>query len=304
MASRSGASKSVAGPSKKQRQEIARIEARARREREQKVRRRRRLLLQLGAIAGVLLVAALVAGNMIGQQRAASIGPANMASDGIVLTGDGSSITAASTAAIPPDGVPTPTDESTVRAQGVVTVDLYVDYLCPYCGAFESTNMTQLQEWLTAGYITLEIHPIAILDASSQGTSYSSRAANAAACVASSDPDSFLAVHEALFAQQPAEGTTGLDDDALRALVRGAGVTDDQVFACITAGEFRDWVSAATDRATSETLANSSVAALTSTPTVLVNGQQYTGANDDADAFVQFVTSTLTTATPTPAPTP
>jgi protein-disulfide isomerase len=123
--------------------------------------------------------------------------------------------------------------------------------------------------------------------------------------VADEDPDRFLAVHEALFAKQPAEGTTGLSDDELRELVTGAGVTDDDVLACITSGEFRPWVAAATERATTGALANSSLAKLSSTPTVLVNGEQYTGKPDDADAFVAFITATLeaegATATPTPA---
>lgn len=291
------------GLTKRERQEIARLEAREKWQRERRRRVRKRWFTQGGVVVVVLAVAALVAGNMISQAHAASIGPANMASDGIVLTGDGSAITASTTAAIPAGGSPTATDESTVRAGGVVTIDLYVDYFCPHCGTFESTNMTQLKQWVTAGYATLEIHPVAILDSASLGTSYSSRAANAAACVANNDPDDFLAVHEALFAQQPAENTAGLDDDALRALVSAAGVTDDEVMACITGGEFRTWVTDATQRATSGPLAGTD-AALSSTPTVLVNGQQYTGANDDADAFLQFISTTLESEESTPSPTP
>ncbi|NQX29365.1 thioredoxin domain-containing protein [Microbacteriaceae bacterium VKM Ac-2854] len=298
-------SSSDKGLTKRERQEIARLEAREKWAQERRRRVRRRWFTQGAVVVVMLAVVALVAGNMISQARAASIGPANMASDGIVLTGDGSTITASTTAAVPAGGSPTATDESTVRASGVVTIDLYVDYFCPHCGTFESTNMTQLKEWVTAGYATLEIHPVAILDSASLGTSYSSRAANAAACVANDDPDHFLAVHEALFAQQPQENTAGLDDDALRALVSGAGVTDDSVFACITGGEFRTWVSDATERATSGPLASTDIA-LSSTPTVLVNGQQYTGANDDADAFLQFISATLEAeeSTPTPTPTP
>ncbi|TCO39285.1 thioredoxin-like protein [Rathayibacter tanaceti] len=255
---------------------------------------------------GLLTVVALVCWNMWSQQKIASAGPANMISDGIVLAGDGSAVTVQTTPALAPEALPVATDESATRGRGIVAVDLYVDYLCPYCGQFETTNAEQLQSWLTQGAITLEIHPIAILDSSSAGSQYSSRAANAAACVADEDPDRFLAVTAALFAQQPAEGTTGLDDDALRSLVTGAGVTDDDVLACITSGEFRPWVAAATKRATTEPLANSSLAKLESTPTVLVNGQQYTGKPDDASAFVSFTTSTLEaeSATPSPEPTP
>jgi protein-disulfide isomerase len=292
-------------PTKRERQELARLEAKERREQERRRKRRNRLLGQSGAVVGVLAVVALVAWNVWSQQEIASTGPANMLSDGIVLAGAESAVTPVTTAPLEAGEEPVPTDEAATRAGGVVTVDLYVDYLCPYCGQFETANMANLQSWLTQGAITLEIHPVAILDSSSAGSEYSSRAANAAACVADEDPDRFLAVHEALFAKQPAEGTTGLSDDELRELVTGAGVTDDDVLACITSGEFRPWVAAATERATTGALANSSLAKLSSTPTVLVNGEQYTGKPDDADAFVAFITATLeaegATATPTPA---
>ncbi|MBF4463480.1 MULTISPECIES: DsbA family protein [unclassified Rathayibacter] len=298
----SGTSKSTM--TKRERRELARAQAREQREQARRRRRRNRILAQSGAAVGLLAVVALVAWNVWSQQEVGSIGPANMLSDGIVFTGSDSAITALTTPALQPDAQPIATDESAPRANGVATIDLYVDYLCPYCGQFEKTNGDQLQSWLKQGMITLEIHPIAILDASSAGSDYSSRAANAAACVAADDPNHFLAVNTALFAKQPAEGTTGLDDDSLRSLVTDAGVTDDQVLACITSGEFRPWVAAATQRATTQPLANSSLAKLKSTPTVLVDGQEYTGKPDDASAFESFITSTVAATPPGDAPAP
>ncbi|AZZ49228.1 DsbA family protein [Rathayibacter rathayi] len=294
------------GLTKRERQELARAEARERRETERRKRRRNRLLGYGGVVVGLLAVVALVCWNIWSQQEVATAGPANMLSDGIVLTGDTSAVTVKTTAGIAPEASPVPTDESATRAGGVVAVDLYVDYLCPYCSQFEKTNAEQLQSWLTEGAITLEIHPVAILDSSSAGSAYSSRAANAAACVADEDPDHFLAVNAALFAQQPAEGTTGLSDDALRTLVVGAGVTNDNVLACMTSGEFRPWVTAATTRATTQPVPNSSLAKLASTPTVLVNAQQYTGKPDDASAFASFISSTLEaeSSAESPSPTP
>ncbi|AZZ55660.1 DsbA family protein [Rathayibacter iranicus] len=289
------------GLTKRERQERARAEARERREAERRRRKRNRLLGQGGAVLGVLAVVALVCWNVWSQQEVASAGPANMLSDGIVLAGDGSAAAVQTTAALAPEASPQPTDESGPRAAGVATIDVYADYLCPYCSEFEKANAEQLQSWLTQGSITLEFHPVAILDASSAGSAYSSRAANTAACVADEDPDRFLAVNAALFARQPAERTPGLDDDALRSLVVDAGVTNDAVRACITSGEFRPWVAAATQRATGGPLPNSSLPKLASTPTVLVNGQQYTGAPNDASAFATFVTSTLAAESPAPA---
>ncbi len=55
--------------------------------------------------------------------------------------------------------------------------------------------------------ITLEQHPIAILDRFSQGTEFSSRSAGAAFCVAESDSDLYFDYAKVLFENQPAENT-------------------------------------------------------------------------------------------------
>jgi protein-disulfide isomerase len=294
-------------PPRKDRREFAREKARAVREEHQKRQRRRRLAWRGGVAVAILAIAAIVAIVIVnGARPAASTGPRNMASDGILLTGDGTSVTAVSTPALAAGEKPVATRQST--GADTVSIVTYVDYLCPFCGQFEATNGKQISSWLTAGNATLEVHPISILDSSSSGTKYSTRAANAAACVANFDPDHFLAVHTALFAQQPAENTAGLTDAELTKLVTDAGVTDAKVPGCITDQTFASWVRAATDRALAGPLPNADVKKVTGTPTVLVNGTAYSGALDDANAFATFVqtqaTAGTTGATPAPTPTP
>jgi protein-disulfide isomerase len=219
-------------------------------------------------------------------------GPLNMLSDGIVITGDGTTTSTVSTAALQPDDEPVATDVS--ESSGIANIVIYLDYLCPYCGDFENTNAEQIASWVTSGAATLEVHPISILDSQSQGSEYSTRAANAASCVANFDPDNFLAVNTSLFANQPAEATTGLTNDELTELVAAAGADGDDVASCISDGTFSEWVAASTDRALEGPLPNTEVAAVTGTPTVLVNGSQYSGALDDPDAFSTFVTDLMT----------
>jgi protein-disulfide isomerase len=275
--------------SKKERREIAREHARAMRIEQQKRRRRNRVLTQGGVVLGVLAVVAVVALVIVqGTGSAQAATPANMASDGVVLTGDGTSITAVATGSTPAGETPVATDTSGMTsALHVVT---YVDYLCPYCGQFETTNGATLDEWVTSGAASLEVHPIAILDSASAGSQYSTRAANAAACVAAEQPDAFSAFNAALFAQQPAEGTEGLTDDELVSIAADSGADSATVASCITEHDYADWVSVATDRATDEAIPNSDLTdGITGTPTVLVNGVQYTGALDDAQAFTDFL---------------
>lgn len=274
-------------PSKKDRREEAREKARNMRIEEQKRKKRNSILVRSGIGVGVLAVAAIVALVIVNSTAPAAAGPLNMASDGILLTGDGTSVTAVETTAVPADATPDPTDQT--KLTDTANIVTYVDYLCPYCGDFEKANAQQITDWVTAGNATLEVHPLSILDSNSAGSKYSTRAANAAACVANYDPDHFLAVNAALFANQPQEGTTGLTNKQLVSLVEEAGVTDAAVAKCINDQEFSTWVAGATDRALAGPIPNSDITNVTGTPTVLVNGVAYKGSLTDATAFASFV---------------
>ena len=285
--------------------EAARERARELRTQQKKKDRRGRLLLQGGIVVGSLAIVAIVAIVLIGFARAPQRGPLNMISDGIKI---GAGFKAERTAAVGPNSTPIP---SAPEASSVIDIQLYVDYLCPNCGIFEQKNGSQIEAWVKSGAATLEVHPIAILTTKSAGTAYSMRAANAAACVAEFSPDTFYDFNSALFVNQPTEGSQGLSDDELIARATASGVTDlKDVSACINDKRFKDWVQQATVRALNGPIADSDVAAVTATPTIIVNGKQfkYTTAFDPNE-FAQFVAQAAGEAfnanpTPTPTPTP
>ena len=283
----------TARPPKKNRREEARETARLMRAEQVKRDKRRRFFLQGGIGIGLLAVVAIVAVVIVNNVNApAAPAPANMASDGILLGSDGTTVSAATTPALDADADPIATDQSALS--DTANIVMYVDYLCPICGDFESTNGEQITDWVTAGNATVEIHPISILDRLSSGTEYATRAANAAACVANYDPDNFLDFNAAMFADQPAENTTGLTDAELTSLVEGAGVTSSQAASCIADQTYSGWVDASTQRALEGPIPNSDIEQVEGTPTVLVNGVQYTGSNSDAAAFEAFVTEQMT----------
>jgi protein-disulfide isomerase len=173
-----------------------------------------------------------------------------------------------------------------------VRVVAYIDYFCPFCGEFEAANAEQLSDWVDSGEVVLEVHPIAILDRASLGTKYSTRAANAAACVADSSPGAFESFNALLFSNQPAEQTEGLSDAELVDLAGQAGAAESSgVRECIQSGEFEDWVTEATNRALNGPLPDSDVERVEGTPTVIVDGKQYEGPLDDPEAFADFVLS-------------
>ena len=94
-------------------------------------------------------------------------------------------------------------------------LDTFIDFMCPVCGQFEQVYGEEIQGLADDGTITLGIHPISILDSRSQGTEFSTRAANAMYCVAEADADAATPFMAAMFANQPTEGVAGLTDDQL-----------------------------------------------------------------------------------------
>jgi protein-disulfide isomerase len=295
--------------SKDQRREQAREIARLEREERQKSQRRNSILIRVGATVAIVGVLAAVGWGIWAGTRPAGPGPANMASDGIVLQGGDGGITAVETAGVAADGTPVATD--TADYDEPVRIVTYIDFGCPFCAQFETTNSAQIHELIEQGYATLEVHPINLLSNQFLGSRYSARSANAAACVAQYQPDSFLDVSDAFFAQQPAEDSEGLDNAQILTLLDGAGVSSDEITNCVNSESFKGWVDAATERALLGPLPNTEEVSVSGTPFILVNGVRYTGALDDPSVFAAFVAQNAdfestddTGATPTPTPTP
>ena len=293
--------------SKNEKREAARDKARILREEQKKKDRRTKFMLQGGIILASLAIVAVVALVIVTSVRPVGPGPQNMASDGIQI---GQGAIATETPALKSDGDPVPNVRD--EASGILDIQMYVDYLCPVCGDFEKTNGDYISSLMENGKTTVEIHPITILDRLSQGTKYSTRAANAAACVANYSPNQFYDFHNLLFANQPAENTTALTDAQLIDYATQAKVdATTSVSACITGQEFKAWVNASSARALNGPIPNSNVAKVEGTPTIIVNGLKYEGSVSDLPSFQAFVLQAAGTAfnekstpTPTPAPTP
>ncbi|MEX0152130.1 DsbA family protein [Microbacterium sp. LMI1-1-1.1] len=157
---------------------------------------------------------------------------------------------------------------------GDQTVDTYVDFMCPICNQFEQSYGPTLESLVDDGTITLNIHPISILDRASQGTEFSTRSANAAYCVAEDDAQNVLPFVQAMYAQQPAEQTSGLDDATLVQIAESAGASD-AVASCIQDGTYERFVTART-RDTPVQPGASGIA----TPTIAINGEVLNNQTD------------------------
>ncbi|GAA2962085.1 DsbA family protein [Microbacterium schleiferi] len=166
---------------------------------------------------------------------------------------------------------------------GPNSVDTYIDFMCPICNQFEQAEGETIQQLLDDGSITLNIHPVSILDRVSQGTEFSTRSASAAYCVAESDPDAVLDFVRAMYAQQPAESSPGLTDEEIVAIAESAGATNSS--ACITDGTYMDFATAMT-RNLPTNPANGSAG----TPTLVVNGEYVTVTFDPQTDIVARLT--------------
>jgi coenzyme F420-dependent glucose-6-phosphate dehydrogenase len=96
-----------------------------------------------------------------------------------------------------------------------VVVTVYEDPMCPYCGLFEQTSAETLKQYAADGSVQVRYHLVSFLDdASTSG--YSTRAANAVGVVLdTSGPEVAAKFHEAIFVNQPEEGSAGISDDEL-----------------------------------------------------------------------------------------
>ena len=272
---------------KNDKREQAREAARLTREKQKRAERIRRWVIPTSVTVAILAIVAIVVVVVANSAPAAqtTAGPKNMITDGIMFNAQNGKAAPVTTAALKPKETPSP---AATPGPGVTQIVSYVDWSCSSCQAFEGTNASWIQDQVAAGKATIEVRPVAILNRLYNGSQYSQRSNNAAACVANFDPNSFLAVQEAMYLKQPSEKSSGLTNNQIINVVHGAGLSDSSVDKCINGLTFDSWVTAATNRFT----ANSSLANPTSgqqgTPTVLVDGHLYLGSLTDPAAFKQF----------------
>jgi protein-disulfide isomerase len=263
-------------PTRSEQREAARAKAKELREQHKKNEKRKGLFVKLGLGAGIVAVAAIIAGVVltgIANESGQSETPSNLTAQNGILIGAGGEVI---------------TDGSSTAKVHIVT---YVDYQCPYCAYFENANLKQIKGWLDSGLATLEIRPLSFLDGRGSPNTYSSRAANAALAVAKFAPNKFFAFNEVLFANQPEENTKGPENDELIKTASQLGIKGAGFEAAVKNKDFGKWIRTTTDKALGSPVTDSNPTVnLDGTPLVLVNGQSYTGAIDNAAEFSQFVT--------------
>lgn len=160
---------------------------RLRAEREREVRRSRRIRL---AVVGAGLAALVVAGGVTGVLREHGRAEASIIKAGSRYAGPYAPVTVNA-------------DNSVTMAQPGVSkpvLDVYEDFQCPPCRAFEKANGGVIQQLADLGKLKVVYHLFTIFSVQPQQAN-STRAWAAARCVPAPD---WVSYHNALFASQPA----------------------------------------------------------------------------------------------------
>lgn len=293
-------------PTKAQRRDDARAKA-LQLKKEQEARARRVRLFSIGGLALAVVALAVIVVVIVNQGSATRETYADVAFGGDatgVVAPAFADVTAPSTAD-DQGGIPVSDEGVGVAGDGDVVVDVFLDFMCPYCGVFDRTNAEDIDTLVAGGGVTTVYHPVAILDSYSAGSSYSTRASNAAAVVADAAPEQFTAFMTAMFAEgtQPEEGTIGLTDAEIAEVAQGAGVpasvTD--TFTDTVEGTFTTSDSATEQTGTWRTFApwlaavSASIppnsAGTQGTPTLLIDGERWDGDYTKPGTFAAAVTA-------------
>ncbi len=172
------------------------------------------------------------------------------------------------TSAAAPPGV-TATKGYPVGTATKPVLDIWEDFQCPNCAGFEAANKTRIEALASSGKALVVYHTWNFLDRGNVNNppatqQSSSRAAMAAACA--QDQGKFLALHDQIFANQPASESTGWTDSQLEGFAKAAGVPDTSTFGqCLSSRKYAGFLTQVNAQADKQQVGG--------TPTFFVNGQ-------------------------------
>lgn len=274
-------------PSKAERTASAREKASQMRAAQEAAAKRKSLFVKLGVLGAVIVVIALVV-TLIVQNNSTKVAdtggvPAGgNAAGGILVTSpttlapasvDNVDVTKIEVPAQKP-ATATPRDLTVGKKGEPVNVTMYVDANCVHCADFEAQYGKQINDWLAAGDITVEYRTVGFLDGGSP-TNFSSRGANALACVANDTPSAYMPFVSALWGHY---NQGEMKNAQLSEMAIAAGASD-KVANCIDKGTYRPYVQFATEAAKADGIAG--------TPTIIIQGKVVDLAKADFPTAVQ-----------------
>ncbi|WP_158542795.1 thioredoxin domain-containing protein [Phytoactinopolyspora halophila] len=214
----------------------ARERVKAMREEQARKERARERMMRFGIAGAVLVAVAIIAVAVISTR------------------GDDGDSTASGNSAVPTaatgeyDGIMLGNEDAPV------TVEYWMDFLCPACQSFEQNSGPVLKQFIESGDVQLIAHPITFT-----GGVYSARASNAFACAAEEGMGS-----EFKTAAYSGDSLPQWTDNQLADFGADLGI-EGEYEECVDDGTYSDWATSMTDKARE--------AGIEGTPTVIINGE-------------------------------
>ncbi|MEI6406173.1 MAG: thioredoxin domain-containing protein [Actinomycetes bacterium] len=170
--------------------------------------------------------------------------------------------------------VTTPSQVSKAEDYGIVfnakatpRLDIWEDFQCPICNAFEATNNAYVNEIVKGGKTKVVFHPVSFIGTNGGQPLSSDESAHAAAVAAcAADAGKFVEMHKALYMDQATTENSGKwTDGHLVLLAANVGISTPAFAQCVSSGKYLGWTQAIT-----ATMAKHKV---TGTPTIFLNGK-------------------------------
>ncbi|MBT1161644.1 thioredoxin domain-containing protein [Bifidobacterium sp. SO1] len=182
------------------------------------------------------------------------------------------------------------------KVDGVPTVGMYLEPLCPGCALVSRTLDPTITSMLDAGQINLDLHFMTFQDYKSSDE-YSTRAFNAAVTIAQQDPnpDHLLGYLMNIYREDFQPGELGeyhsVTDDQLKRQALDAGVDEDTAAKAFNGQyRYRAWLKAADGYTILRPELYAPGRNGFSTPTVTINGRRWQmDGNDLKDSFLTAV---------------
>lgn len=143
-------------------------------------------------------------------------------------------------------------------------IDIYEDFMCPYCGDLERGSGDLMQKSLNNGTLQIRYRIVDLLNQSSDPPGYSDRAANIAFGTVSAGK--FPQFHWSLYHNQPGENGPGYTNDQMIDLASRLGVDKAMITKVAQKGTYKKYPA--------QQLKNMQAAGLNGTPAVMHDGKQ------------------------------
>jgi protein-disulfide isomerase len=217
------------------RKEAARAKAAAMREEQLRKQRKTERLIRAGVAAAIVLAIVIV--GIVVQTQRSSVEESTARPEGITEAGGGFVYG---------------------NADAPVTMDIWADFQCPYCKAFEEQSGATVNQLAADGKAKIVFHPLSFIGPESKA------ATNAFGCAI--DEGRGQEFIPAVFVAQGAENSGVFTDERLIEIGNSVGATGDDFASCVKDEKYGNWVS--------DVAAKGNEAGVRSTPTIQVDGEK------------------------------